>query len=59
MSNLNKMSVVTIVAAIGNILVVVYMSTYETSYISAILAWTVVITTQLSLISVRLKDESQ
>lgn len=53
MSFINKVSVVTIIAAIGNIAIVIYASRFETSYISALFAWVVVITTQLSLIAVR------
>lgn len=55
MKFLNTVSLATAIAALINIFVVVFLSDSTASYVSAIFAWIVVITTQLSLISVRLK----
>jgi len=57
MSFLNKVSLATIAMALVNILIVVIANTYYVSSVSSIFAWSVVVTTQLSLIAVRLKNE--
>lgn len=57
MSFMNKVSLLTIAAALANILIVIIANTANVSLTSAIFAWVVVITTQLSLIVVRMKRE--
>lgn len=59
MSFINKVSIATIIMAIVNIAIVVYLASYEVSYVSALFGWFVVVTSQLSLISVRLASESK
>lgn len=54
---MNKVSLLTIAAALANILIVIIANTANVSLTSAIFAWVVVITTQLSLIVVRMKRE--
>lgn len=54
MKLLNYVSMATILAAIINILIVIFSDTSIVPFVSAIFAWIVVISTQLSLISVRI-----
>jgi hypothetical protein len=57
MSFINKISLLTILFALITIFIVIILNTADASMTSAIFAWITVITTQLSLISVRIKND--